>query len=288
MRSIYERIHDIPDKPKSVYRRVVNLLLEEWDSQREVRRYSEYADFDLDRKFEFLAHLAFELTTDAKELRFNEDTLRFLYAKICAHHGLALDQINKVIAEVESHSGLIVESGYKFYEFAHKSLQEFLAADYVVRLPSLANVAPLLHLIPNELAIATSLSSMPTAYLSELVLRVLSGSRMQSTWYEVFVSRLILEKPNLHLGISALSVVSLLVVLDKLEDKRTAADSFLSLMPADAPRLISEYYSETGSAEGFALLHRVSQHKAYHLPDNIRIPQKLLSVTHFDFTLKRK
>jgi predicted NACHT family NTPase len=60
--AIYERIGRIPEKPKTVYRKVVNLLLEEWDEQRSVKRVSRYAEFSPDRKFEFLAHLAYELT----------------------------------------------------------------------------------------------------------------------------------------------------------------------------------------------------------------------------------
>ena len=279
--AIYERIQDIPEKPKSVYRRVVNLLLEEWDSQREVKRYSSYADFEGDRKLGFLAHLAFELTTEAKELRFNEGTLRILYSKICAHHGLPFDQRNKVISEIESHSGLIVESGYEYYEFAHKSLQEFLAADYVVRLPSLTTVARHIPIIPNELAIATALSSMPTIYLSELVLRALAKAKLPSEWYATFVSRLILEKPDLHLGTTALSVVSVLALLDKVKDPAVAAESFKALIPTDADRLISEYYVRTGSAQGFAVYKRTMQHKTYPFPQHLRIPESLVSNARF-------
>ena len=32
--ALYERYQKIPDKPKSIYKKIVNLLLEEWDSQR--------------------------------------------------------------------------------------------------------------------------------------------------------------------------------------------------------------------------------------------------------------
>ncbi len=60
--AIYEKAGRIPDKPKTVYKKIVNLLLEEWDGQRPVKRESAYANFEIDRKSELLAKLAFSLT----------------------------------------------------------------------------------------------------------------------------------------------------------------------------------------------------------------------------------
>ena len=45
--------------------------------------------------------------------------------------------IASVIAELESHTGLFIQSGFDQFEFAHKSLQEFLTAEYLVKLPSI-------------------------------------------------------------------------------------------------------------------------------------------------------
>ena len=36
--AIYERVGRIPDKPKTVYKKIINLLLEEWDEQRSIKR----------------------------------------------------------------------------------------------------------------------------------------------------------------------------------------------------------------------------------------------------------
>lgn len=42
---IFEKSKRIPAKPKTIYRRIVRLLLEDWDEQRSVVRESSYADF---------------------------------------------------------------------------------------------------------------------------------------------------------------------------------------------------------------------------------------------------
>ncbi|MFC2155692.1 NACHT domain-containing protein [Acidobacteriota bacterium] len=79
--AIYERIGKIPDKPKTLYRKIVNLLLEEWDEQRSVKRYSRYANFEVDRKFDFLCNLAYELTTSLKKTVFSDVDLKKVYDK---------------------------------------------------------------------------------------------------------------------------------------------------------------------------------------------------------------
>jgi hypothetical protein len=55
---LFERNGDIPDKPKTTYRKIIQLLLEDWDKQHSVTRTSAYASFGPDRKQEFLERLA--------------------------------------------------------------------------------------------------------------------------------------------------------------------------------------------------------------------------------------
>src|SRR3569832_138896 len=129
--AIYERMGKIPDEPKSVYRKVVNLLIEEWDAQRSVRRTTQYSRFTVDRKFDFLCVLAYELTTDGA-LRFDATQLELTYRRICVRSGLPAGEAKLVARELESHTGLLIETGYQQYEFAHKSIQEYLTAESLV------------------------------------------------------------------------------------------------------------------------------------------------------------
>jgi len=204
--AIYERIGEIPKKPRTVYRKVINLLLEEWDQQRSVKRNSKYANFEVDRKFEFLCHLSFAMM---QKMVFSHGDLINVYDRIYKDYDLEPNEAKQVVNELESHTGLFVQTSYEAFEFAHKSLQEYLAAEYIVRLPSIPNQPEMLSQLPNELAIAVTISSDPSRYLDELVLnrllRIEKGEGMLrpgilATFVGSFVRRLLLEKPDFYIS----------------------------------------------------------------------------------------
>jgi len=194
--SIYERIGKIPDKPKSIYRKIVFLLLEEWDSQRSIRRTSSYAKFELDRKLEFLSNLAFHLTVKFRSTVFELEHLEAAYNAIHLDYGLDKSESIAVANELESHTGLFIQAGYRKYEFSHKSIQEFLTAEYIVKLPTIPKKQEELALLANELAIAVSISSIPSIYYIELVINRLSRAKLQPEFWSVFITRLIMENPD--------------------------------------------------------------------------------------------
>jgi len=167
--AIYERTGRIPDKPKSVYKRIIGLLLNEWDEERRVVRNSRFQEFESDRKAEFLSRLSYELTISKRDNYFSLDDIRSIYKLICNDFGLKNSEFKDVINEIESHTGLFLQAGYDSFEFSHKSLQEYLAADYLVKLPSINNDLSYLSTIPNEIAIAITLSSDSSAYFCSLV-----------------------------------------------------------------------------------------------------------------------
>ncbi len=198
--AIYERIGKIPEKPKTVYRKIVNLLIQEWDEQRSIKRASTYAHFETDRKFEFLTNLAFLLTTSVRKSIFSKDDLITVYKKMNQNYGLPAGEALKVANELETHNGLFVQAGYDLFEFSHKSFQEYLTAEYIVRLPSIPKNLQLLSKIPNELSIAVSISSSPSEYFSELVFdRLMPHSKnFDFNFTRAFVNRLLIEKPDFN------------------------------------------------------------------------------------------
>ena len=194
--AIYEKAGRIPDKPKTVYRKIVNLLLEEWDEQRSVKRESAYANFEIDRKSEFLANLAYVLTMSVKRSAYSKDDLIRAYEKIHDNFGLPRGEAGKVANELESHTGLFVQGGYDTFEFSHKSLQEYLTAEFIVRLPAVPSNGRALLTLPNELAIATAISSRPSEYFSHLVLDRFERLQPTFAFIRAFVTRLLLESPD--------------------------------------------------------------------------------------------
>jgi hypothetical protein len=198
--AIYERSGTVSDKPRTIYRKIVRLLLEEWDEQRSIQRTSRYANFATDRKEDFLQAIAYQITTAFNSLSFSHSELQLAYLKIHQSFDLPRSDAEKVVREIESHTGLIVQSDYEQFEFAHKSIQEFLTASYVLRLPSIPE--SFIYKSPNEVALAVALSSQATHYFSSVVRRLRFDRMTNPTLFSrPFLHRLVVEKVDFTSGI---------------------------------------------------------------------------------------
>lgn len=196
--AIYNRIGNIPEQPKTVYRKVVNLLIEEWDEQRSIVRKSVFDGFQSDKKFEFLSHLSFYLTTSYQTSTFTNVQFEEAYKEICEDHDLPIEKASDLVKELEAHTGLFLETGYEKYEFVHKSIQEYLASEYLVRLPTFNSVREDFEKLGAELAIAVSISSNSSIYYVELILNYFLNLSLSDSFYSTFVSRLVSEKPSFN------------------------------------------------------------------------------------------
>jgi GTPase SAR1 family protein len=194
--ALYKKYKKIPNQPKSVYKRVVNLLLEDWDIQRGIARHSSFSDFEMDKKLEFLYCLAYEITLLTGEKVFSEELLLSIFDKIHSNFAISKIERRKVIKEIEADTGLIVQTSYDSFEFAHASIQEYLTAEYIVRLPKVYSYDIYTKNLMNELAIAICLSSNPTLYFASLVIETFPKSDLDSNKISTFLRRLILESPD--------------------------------------------------------------------------------------------
>jgi len=177
--AIFERTQKVPTLPKTVYRKVVSLLTEEWDEQRMIRVR--------ENKVDFLSNLAYELTKMGLST-FETNQILEAYGIICGKFDLPEDAGNLVLREVEANTGLIIKSASDRFEFLHKSIQEYLTAEHLVKLPSLRPMEHLLMNMPSELAIATALSSDSSGYFVQLVSDSLNKIR-NASFFEVFLDR---------------------------------------------------------------------------------------------------
>ncbi|KUY19627.1 hypothetical protein BAZ12_04995 [Elizabethkingia miricola] len=215
--AIYERTNKFYDKPKSIYKKLVRILIEEWDEQRGIVRESNYANFDNEQKFEFLSQFAFDLTINYSQKKYSEDIFLETYKRIHKDYNLPYRDNKKVIKEIENHNGIIVKSAYDQYEFVHKSMQEYLSAEYIVKLPEIPVKLFYDTNISNELAIAVSLSSKPNQYYYKLVFEIFTKDNLSRQFALEFLSRLVYEKPNFKENI--LLPFSFIYILHLLTDK---------------------------------------------------------------------
>ena len=194
--AIYERNNSIPERPKSVYKKLIFLLLEDWSNQRSIKRISKYSNFEVERKMEFLSALAYILTVEYGRTTFDESVLRKIYQMLCLNFDLPENEGSHVIQEIESHNGLILQTSIESYEFAHKSLQEYLVAEYISRLALPNYNIPTIIKIPNEMAISIALSSNPNFLIFNLFVNTLKDKALNRNFLIPFLNRLLIEKPD--------------------------------------------------------------------------------------------
>lgn len=147
------------------------MYLEKWDEDRNVRRRSKYGRFGPERKREFLGLIAYAMACVGRGSEFSHNDLAHAYDEMCHRFELPPSDVEKVLQEIESHTGLLVESGFSKYSFYHKSIQEFLCAEVIARLPLMPQRVDHLFKMPDECAIAAALTADATAFMTMLLSR---------------------------------------------------------------------------------------------------------------------
>jgi hypothetical protein len=217
---IYSRTNEIPDKPKIIYQRIIELVLKDWNEQQGIKRKTKFSTFTVERKREFLSNMAFNLTIKHNSRIFSKYELSLVYKEINnKFKELPVGELEDVIEEIETYNGLILKSGYDKFEFSHLTLQEYLVADYIVRAGNIhrVNYSDLLK-IPNELAIAVALSSEPYIFLYELLVNIMfeENSDIDEYFLAQFFSRIKLEKPDFEIRSDTIQVITLLSIYSKI------------------------------------------------------------------------
>lgn len=195
--TLYCKFGYLPDQPSEVYSKIIRLALEDWDEQRKISRKSRYGNFLSEKKFKFLTALSFNLTYQKKTKLFNNKDLIKCYEEIAPSFGLPLNEARLVAEEIESHTGIIVSLFGDSFEFCHLSLQEYLCAEYLVKARVSEVIGEYLKENSAPVAIAVALSSDPSLWLSDLILKENIFKHFSTESLSAFISRILIEKPLL-------------------------------------------------------------------------------------------
>lgn len=226
MMMIFRAQGTVPERPSDLYEAIVRLVIQEWDEHRRVRRTSRYGEFGPVDKRRFLSDIALELIK-RDLITFAEDQLVAAYQTIAARYELPLGEARQVAQEIEGHTGLIVQSGTA-YEFSHLSLQEFLAADSLLRAGSGARQFDW-RFNPAVSAVAIALASNSTAWFIELS-EQLPHDRSESRTIQSFLFRLAQERPRFDRDRQLGEALLELLYRSQLNDP--SLGEALSLLPA--------------------------------------------------------
>jgi hypothetical protein len=273
--AIYERDGSLPPRPIDVYEAIVSLLVEQWDRERGIARVSKYADFSPRKKERFLQATAFELAMVGRKGVFRDDDLHRIYRKIAGSFGLPSEEEAAVITEIESHTGLILQSGYRRYEFAHLVIQEFLTAMHAQRTPN--GIAFLVPRFPDEAALVTAYSTSAGEYIEEILKLLLEFHTEDETHYFVVVFAARLSTENVTVNVDARTGWVLLGLLDVLSYRSENTGRFpwvrveemsFFLSPQARSAIALAVAQARVSARGAAV--RIDPHRSADVPQFIR------------------
>jgi len=192
---IHSRYGYLPEQASEIYELLVDLLLKEWDAERGIQRPSRYASFSPQRKAKFLSALSYHLTYKIKTQSFGRHELMEAYERLCEQFELPKEEGSEVAAELETHTGLVVAAGHNRYEFSHLSLQEYLAAQHLVREPAGSQLARYLAEYPAPVAVGVALSSSPSIWFATIMLRRSSYRAFDEKTLVSFLARIETERP---------------------------------------------------------------------------------------------
>lgn len=251
---IFNQGYELPDCPVDVYDRITTLLIERWDRERDISRESKFSSFLSEKKLRFLSSLAYNLTFENHTKRFSLDELNSLYLTLAPRFKLPHGEFSSVLQEIESHTGIIVESGFEHFEFCHLTVQEFLSAKHLVSLASSRNHLVLLEESPATVAVATSVSSEPSKFLASILEDFCSvqernlnrGVAEGLESFFIYIARLRLELPEFSENNNlAIGVIRLWILSEKLQSlgyskSENVAEAGVILSEFDAIRLSIE------------------------------------------------
>lgn len=157
-----------------------------------------------------------------------------------------------VVRELETHTGIFVESALDRYEFSHLSLQEYLCAEYLVGAPPSSKLGAYISHDPGPFAVAVGISTHPARWLASLFLRATVVRLLRYINLEGFFARLEHEAPEL--GVDNLLGFAAVRILFTVTEPGLYTERFLSRQAVvSSTGAALAFYSARQQSDGFHL-----------------------------------
>ena len=130
---VYNLSQRFPNNRSSLYKKALRILLEEWAAEKRILRDEIYEGLSIEQEEILLSEIAYD-GMKADQLFFDKRWLsnqirNFLVSNLNAPKSLDSE---KVLNAIEVQQGILVERMKNQYSFSHLTLQEYLAAQYLV------------------------------------------------------------------------------------------------------------------------------------------------------------
>ncbi|MCT7956080.1 NACHT domain-containing protein [Laspinema palackyanum] len=121
---VYQNDLELPERRTELYKRCLEVLLQEWDSSRGIKRFSQ---FTTDRKRDLLQEVAWSFHLCGKRY-FPEDELLEVIANFLPTIAISTEEKRVILNEIAAQYGLLKEQAQGWYGFLHLTFQEYFTA----------------------------------------------------------------------------------------------------------------------------------------------------------------
>lgn len=123
----------LPKRKTELYRRCVDALLRDWDASRNFRRDTKYSQLSDDRKEMIFEYVAGANACNDIVYEFGEPALLSTVSDIIERNGISGNDAKGILAEIESHHGIIEKCSAETYQFSHGTMHEYFLARHLVQ-----------------------------------------------------------------------------------------------------------------------------------------------------------
>jgi len=122
--------HDLslPKRKIELFNRCSQTLLREWDTTRKFRRETAYQSLTDQTKERLFEEIAYAFSKDALTFVFPKAATIEVVSNFCSRVSLEPSDAIGMLAEIDSHHGILEQFSQDHYGFSHTSFQEFFAA----------------------------------------------------------------------------------------------------------------------------------------------------------------